>query len=64
MNNLKTINKSIEHLFNQSKKLNNEDFDKFLFNIELIRKSIIKKRQVSKSKLFEKRITFRDYINS
>lgn len=47
MNSLKNLNLQINNIFNRSKQLNDDDFNKFLFNIELIKKryNSIKKKE-------------------
>lgn len=64
MNSLKNLNLQINNIFNRSKQLNDDDFNKFLFNIELIKKDITQLRRRKITKLFEQVLSFRTFLNN
>jgi len=57
---LKDFNVKIENLFQKSKILSDQDFEKFLLNLELAKKNIMEIKKRKRSKLTE---SFRDFVS-
>lgn len=63
MRKVEDLVKSFENLMLKSRNLNDDEFDKFLCNLELVKKNIMMLRRRNKSKLIECE-NFRDFLKN